>query len=61
MRHDEGVATPERREILQQVRSRLKPARGGAVAAVAWSCVMSRVVLGAVALIAAGWTTPAAR
>ena len=31
----------------------------GAVAAVAWSCVMSRFVLGALALIAAGWTMSA--
>ena len=31
----------------------------GAVAAVAWSCVMSRFVLGALALIGAGWTMSA--
>jgi len=31
----------------------------GAVAAVAWSCVMGRFVLGALALIAAGWTVSA--
>jgi outer membrane immunogenic protein len=31
----------------------------GAVAAVAWSCVMSRFVFGALALIAAGWTVSA--
>ena len=31
----------------------------GMVAAVAWSCVMSRFVLGALALIAAGWTVSA--
>jgi outer membrane immunogenic protein len=31
----------------------------GVVAAVAWSCVMSRFVCGALALIAAGWTTSA--
>jgi outer membrane immunogenic protein len=31
----------------------------GVVAAVVWSCVMSRFVLGALALIAAGWTMPA--
>jgi outer membrane immunogenic protein len=31
----------------------------GVAAAVAWSCVMSRFVLGALALIAAGWTVSA--
>ena len=31
----------------------------GMVAAVAWSCVMSRFVLGALALIGAGWTMSA--